>query len=79
MIKNFVKILELLGDRLEICVSVYINDANFHYTECGMAELLRESWIVKRYLYMNIRMNKLYKIKINTVFLKKKNYHASSD
>ena len=25
MIKNFVKILELLGDRLEVCVSVYIN------------------------------------------------------
>ena len=23
MIKNFVKILELLGDRLEVCVSVY--------------------------------------------------------
>ena len=25
MIKNFVKILELLGDRLEVCVSVYIS------------------------------------------------------
>ena len=24
MIKNFVKILELLGDRLEVCVSVYL-------------------------------------------------------
>ena len=24
MIKNFVKILELLGDRLEVCVSVFI-------------------------------------------------------
>ena len=24
MIKNFVKILELLGDRLEVCVSVVI-------------------------------------------------------
>ena len=24
MIKNFVKIFELLGDRLEVCVSVYI-------------------------------------------------------
>ena len=24
MIKHFVKILELLGDRLEVCVSVYI-------------------------------------------------------
>ena len=24
MIKNFVKILELLGDHLEVCVSVYI-------------------------------------------------------
>ena len=24
MIKNFVKILELLGDRLEVCVSVYV-------------------------------------------------------
>ena len=23
LIKNFVKILELLGDRLEVCVSVY--------------------------------------------------------
>ena len=23
MIKNFVKILELLGDRLEVCVSVF--------------------------------------------------------
>ena len=23
MIKNYVKILELLGDRLEVCVSVY--------------------------------------------------------
>ena len=26
MIKNFVKILELLGDRLEVCVSVYVKD-----------------------------------------------------
>ena len=25
MIKNFVKILELLGDRLEVCVSVYFH------------------------------------------------------
>ena len=25
MIKNFVKILELLGDRLEVCVSVLIH------------------------------------------------------
>ena len=25
MIKNFVKILKLLGDRLEVCVSVLIN------------------------------------------------------
>ena len=24
MIKNFVKILELLGDRLEVCLSVYL-------------------------------------------------------
>ena len=24
MIKHFVKILELLGDRLEVCVSVYV-------------------------------------------------------
>ena len=24
MIKNFVKILELLGDRLEVCVSVFL-------------------------------------------------------
>ena len=24
MIRNFVKILELLGDRLEVCVSVYV-------------------------------------------------------
>ena len=23
MVKNFVKILELVGDRLEVCVSVY--------------------------------------------------------
>ena len=26
MIKNFVKILELLGDRLEVCVSVFSNN-----------------------------------------------------
>ena len=25
MIKNFVKILELPGDRLEVCVSVYVH------------------------------------------------------
>ena len=25
MIRNFVKILELLGDRLEVCVSVYVS------------------------------------------------------
>ena len=25
MIKNFVKIVELLGDRLEVCVSVFIS------------------------------------------------------
>ena len=25
MIKNFVKILELPGDRLEVCVSVYLS------------------------------------------------------
>ena len=25
MIKTFVKILELLGDRLEVCVSVYLS------------------------------------------------------
>ena len=24
MIKNFVKVLELLGDRLEVCVSVFV-------------------------------------------------------
>ena len=30
MIKNFVKILELLGDRLEVCVSVY-NFKGFMY------------------------------------------------
>ena len=28
MIKNFVKILELLGDRLEVCVSVKCDAAN---------------------------------------------------
>ena len=26
MINHFVKILELLGDRLEVCVSVYVRD-----------------------------------------------------
>ena len=31
MIKNFVKILELLGDRLEVCVSVYNHDIYFVY------------------------------------------------
>ena len=29
MIKNFVKILELLGDRLEVCVSVYTPTFSF--------------------------------------------------
>ena len=31
MIKNFVKILELLGDRLEVCVSVLLVDKNIKY------------------------------------------------
>ena len=47
---------------------IYINDAYFHYIECGMANLLKESWIIKRYMYINLRMNKWYKIKINIVF-----------
>ena len=37
---------------------IYINDANFHYTENGMAKLLQESWIIKRYMYINIRIYK---------------------
>ena len=28
MIKNFVKILELLGDRLEVCSSVFMQGSN---------------------------------------------------
>ena len=32
MIKHFVKILELLGDRLEVCVSVYGSLLKFELT-----------------------------------------------
>ena len=32
MIKNFVKILELLGDRLEVCVSVYFAEFKISFT-----------------------------------------------
>ena len=31
MIKNFVKILELLGDRLEVCVSVFPLDTSLWF------------------------------------------------
>ena len=37
---------------------IYINDANFHYAECEIAELFKESSIIKRYMCINIRMNK---------------------
>ena len=26
-----------------LAITAYINDANFHYTKCGMANLLQES------------------------------------
>ena len=43
---------------LNLANNAYIPDANFHYTECGMAKLLQEycqleSLITKR--YMNIK------------------------
>ena len=38
-----------------------------------------EFLITKRYMYINIRMNKRYKIKINTAFFFLKKYLASSD
>ena len=28
---------------LDVAINGYIADANFHYTECGMAKLLQES------------------------------------
>ena len=31
--------------RFAINAYIYITDANFHYTECGMADLLQESWL----------------------------------
>ena len=34
MIKNFVKILELLGDRLEVCVSVYLTTRDLALFVC---------------------------------------------
>ena len=30
------------GSYLDLANNAYIADANFHYTECGMAKLLRE-------------------------------------
>ena len=48
MIKNFVKILELLGDRLEVCVSVYR-----HCIPCDHnAVLNRLKLILLKYVYV---------------------------
>ena len=41
MIKNFVKILELLGDRLEVCVSVLANFNIKHAKVCAAKISLR--------------------------------------
>ena len=38
MIKNSVKILELLGDRLEVCVSVYVYNSEGVDTDKGYKE-----------------------------------------
>ena len=43
---------------LDLSHNAYIADANFHYTECGMAKLLQEycyymePLITKRYMHM---------------------------
>ena len=42
---------------LDLANNAYIADANFHYTECGMAKLLQEYWkfeslITKRYMHI---------------------------
>ena len=39
MIKNFVKILELLGDRLEVCVSVHAK----YYVKSGLTIVLKNA------------------------------------
>ena len=51
MIKNFVKILELLSDRLEVCVSVYIYIYNCYY-EPLQFEMLNSQVIWYRFLSM---------------------------
>ena len=33
----------VIGSYLHLANNAYIADANFHYTECGMAKLLQES------------------------------------
>ena len=53
---------------------IYVNDANFHYTECGIAELLQESWIIKRYMYINIsNIKSKSKVFLNILLLQIKN------
>ena len=37
---------------LDSANNAYIADANFHYTECGMAKLLQESLIARRYIHI---------------------------
>ena len=34
----------VMGSYLDLANNAYIADANFHYTECGMAKLLQESY-----------------------------------
>ena len=37
---------------LDLANNAYKADANFHYTECGMAKLLQESLITRRYIHI---------------------------
>ena len=46
MVKNFIKILELLGDRLEVCVSVYIH--NLDYPKFIVSNQKEESVSIQR-------------------------------
>ena len=52
MIKNFVNILELLGDRLEVCVSVCIKMSYECRTALTHSHVLRESGPEDKLFYM---------------------------
>ena len=64
MIKNFVKILELLGDRLEVCVSVYAH---------GIQTIISGAWPI-----VSFYMSKTQPFTIVRVFrTRTRNYNAS--